>query len=299
MALLAALACSKTPSARQGPVIAEGDGITVTAGEIKARLAEAPPAVRFAFRNLDGKKQFLDDLIRFELVARTAENEGLVHDPSVQLALKRALVARHYQRFLQQQAGAERVPQADIRKYYDEHRDDFSRPERVHAALVFLAAEEGSSDRAAKEGQAKKLLARILAGEPKNPDAFSVAARESSDDPTTKPLGGDLGFRTREELVVYGKELAEAAFKLGVNQTSPSVIETPRGLYLLRVMERQAGETRGLDDVKAQIAARLASQRADDAYEQLLRSLRDGAKIRINDSELEKVTTAGLPGAGG
>jgi parvulin-like peptidyl-prolyl isomerase len=297
LALLAGLACSKsTGPAKKGAVVAQGGGITITADELKARLDEQSPMIRASFNNLDRKKQFLDNMLRFELLARAAEKEGLANDPDVQFTMKKVMVSKYYQRFFQSDKGANPIPDSDVQKYYDDHKDEFHRPARIHAAHIFLRAEAGAPERAKKAAEAKKLLAKVLADEKKNPGAFTAEARTSSDDATSKNLGGDLALKTRDELAkAYGEPFAEAAFKLGDNQTSPSVIETPHGFHLLRVLGRQPEVNRGLDEVKGQIAARLNSQRKTKEFDDFVKKLRDEANVKVNDAELEKVAVAAAP----
>jgi peptidyl-prolyl cis-trans isomerase C len=302
LALLAAFACSKTSTpGKKGPVVAQGGGVTITADELKARLDEQSPMIRASFSNLDRKKQFLDNMLRFELLAKAAEKEGLANDPDVQFTMKKVMVSKYYQRFFQDPGGAKNVPEGDVQKYYDEHKDEFHRPARVHAAHILFKAEAGSPERAKKAAAAKKFLAKVLADEKKSPTAFSIAARESSEDAATKSLGGDLALKSQGEIEKgYGKELAEAAFKLGDNQTSPTVIETQHGLHLLRVLGRQAEVNRGLDEVKTQIAAKLNSQRKSKEFDDFVKKLREDAKIAVNDAELEKIAVSGPPaGMGG
>ncbi len=302
LALLAAFACSRTTApGKKGPVVAQGGGVTITADELKARLDEQSPMIRASFSNLDRKKQFLDNMLRFELLSKAAEKEGFANDPDVQFTMKKVMVSKYYQRFFQDPSGARNVPEGDVQKYYDEHKDEFHRPARVHAAHIFFKAEAGSPERTKKAAAARKFLAKVLGDEKKNPTAFSVAARESSEDATTKSLGGDLGLRSQDELEKgYGKELAEAAFELGDNQTSPTVIETQQGFHLLRVLGRQAEVNRGLDEVKTQIAAKLNSQRKSKEFDDFVKKLREDAKITVNDAELEKIAVSGPPaGMGG
>jgi peptidyl-prolyl cis-trans isomerase C len=302
LALLAAFACSKTSTpGKKGPVVAQGGGVTITADELKARLDEQSPMIRASFSNLDRKKQFLDNMLRFELLAKAAEKEGLANDPDVQFTMKKVMVSKYYQRFFQDPGGAKNVPEGDVQKYYDEHKDEFHRPARVHAAHIFFKAEAGSPERAKKAAAAKRFLAKVLADEKKSPTAFSIAAREASEDAATKSLGGDLALKSQDEIEKgYGKELAEAAFKLGDNQTSPTVIETQHGLHLLRVLGRQAEVNRGLDEVKTQIAAKLNSQRKSKEFDDFVKKLREDAKIAVNDAELEKIAVSGPPaGMGG
>jgi peptidyl-prolyl cis-trans isomerase C len=296
VAVLAAIACGENKGpATKGPFVAKGEGIAITADDLKARLDEQSPMVRQSFQSLERKKQFLDNLVRFELLARAAEKEGLANDPDVKLTMKKVMVSKYYQRFFTSNAGAE-IPDAEVQKYYDEHPNEFHRPERIHAQHVFLQAAQGSPGRAKKLAEAKKLLAKLLVDEKKNPGAFSALARQSSDDQATKNLGGDLGFRTREDLEkVQGKEVAEALFRLKDGETSPVVLQTPQGFHLLRVAGRQPEQSRTLDQAKAQITARLRSQRKAKQFDELVKKLRDDAHVVIDDAALEKVTVSGGP----
>jgi peptidyl-prolyl cis-trans isomerase C len=299
LALVAAVACSKGPG-KKGPVVASGGGVTITADELKARLDEQSPMIRASFQSVDRKKQFLDNMIRFELLAKAAEKEGLANDPDVQFTMKKVMVSKYYQKFFQDQGAAKNVPDADVQKYYDEHQDEFHRPARVHLAHVFLKAEQGTPERAKKAAEAKKLLAKILADEKKNPGALSAVARESSEDDASKMVGGDLAMKTEAELTqAYGKAFAEAALKLKDNETSTAVLESPHGLHLVRALGRQPELNRSLDEVKPQIAARLSSQRKTKEFDEFVKKLRDDAHIQVDDKELEKVAVAAAPAGGG
>jgi peptidyl-prolyl cis-trans isomerase C len=296
-AVLSAVSCAgeKGAPAKKGPFVAKGEGIAITADDLKARIDEQSPMVRQSFQSLERKKQFLDNLVRFELLARAAEKSGLANDPDVKLTMKKVLVSKYYQRFFANAKGAE-IPDAEVQKYYDEHPAEFHRPERIHAQHVFLKAAAGSPERAQKLAEAKKLLAKILADTKKNPGAFSAVARQSSDDQATKGLGGDLGFRTQEELEkVQGKEVAETLSRLKDGEISPAVLETPQGFHLLRVVGRQPEQHRTLEQAKAMIASRLRSQRKTKEFDDMVKKLRDDAHVVIDDSALEKVAVAGGP----
>src|SRR5512133_128916 len=240
LAALAAIACSKAPS-KKGPYVARGNGVVVTSEELKARLDEQSPMIRSSFQNLDRKKQFLDNLIRFELLAKAAEKEGLANDPDAQFTMKKVMVSKYYQKHFQDQKdAAASVPEADIKKYYDEHqKDEFYRPARLHPVHLMVKAEQAAPDRAQKGAQAKKLLAQIQAEEKKDPTALSRIARDASEDTATKSMGGDLGFKTADELEkLFGKEFVAGIEKLPDNTTS-NVIETSQGFHIVRVLGRQ------------------------------------------------------------
>jgi peptidyl-prolyl cis-trans isomerase C len=296
LAVAATVACGKgaPSSSKKGPVVAQGGGVVITADELKARLDEQSPMIRARFTTVERKKEFLDNMIRFELLASAAEKNGLGNDPDVQLTMKKVMVSKYYQKFFQDAEAAKSVPEADQKKYYDEHPDEFHRPLRVHAAQVFLKAEASSPERAKKAAEAKKLLAKLQADEKKNPSAFPTVAREASEDVATKATGGDLSFKSQDELEkAYGKEVAEAVLKLKDNETASVVVESPKGFHLLHVYGRQVEMNRGFDEVKGQIASRLSAQKRTKDFDDYVKKLRADANIKVDDAALEKVPVSG------
>jgi peptidyl-prolyl cis-trans isomerase C len=304
LALLAALAlaaCGEKKDAaapaKTGPAVAKGEGITITADELKARLDEQSPFIRQRFTSAERKREFLDNLVRFELLAREAEKQGLAKDPDVQLTLKRIMVQKLVQKsFAADPEAAKSIPEADLRAYYDAHPEEYRRPERLRVAHLLVKAPAGGPERAKAEAKAKKLLGRLRAEEKANPGAFAALVREASDDAGTKALGGDLGFRTREELAAQlSAEAAAAAAALPDGQTA-GPLTSPQGFHLVRRLGGQEAVERPFDQVKPQIAAKLQKDRRSKEFDDFVKGLREKANVKIDEAELEKVTvSAGAP----
>jgi peptidyl-prolyl cis-trans isomerase C len=119
-----------------------------------------------------------------------------------------------------------------------------------------------------------------------------VAARDASQDEATKASGGDLGFRTKEELAAQlSPAAADAALALKDGEIS-NVLATPQGLVLLKRTGWQDAVDRPFDAVKAQIQAKLQRERRTKDFDELVKRLRDQAKVTIDEKELEKVEVA-------
>ena len=283
-------ACKPTPPGQKtGPAVAQGDGVTVTADEFKARLDEQSPFIRQRYQTLERKKEFLDNLIRFEVLAHAAEKEGLQNDPDVQLTLRKVMVQKLVQKRFSEGDAAKEVPDADVQKFYDEHKDEFQKPARLRLAGTLVAAND--KDRAAKSQAAKKTLAQVKAAEKKDPMALQNVARTSSDDAATKPTGGDLGFKSKDELAKqYGPAFAAAAFQLKDGEIV--VLDTPQGFWIVRVTGRQDEVNRPVDQVKPQIQQRLFREKRTKEFDEYVKRLRDDAHVTVNDAELEKIPVA-------
>jgi len=107
------------------------------------------------------------------------------------------------------------------------------RPRMITFRQVVIRPEASDSAKASARAEADSLLARVQAGED-----FAELAREHSDDIGTAPLGGDLGWFRRGQMV---PEFENAAFALGAGRVS-NVVETVFGYHIIKV-ERVRGRS--------------------------------------------------------
>ncbi len=292
LALALVLAACRGGTNKSGPLVAKGDGVAVTAAEFQAALDRQSRAIPTA--DMAQKKELLDRLVRIEVLAREAERRGLDKDPDVQLALRQLLLRKLQQAAFPDADPAKEVSEADARKYYDEHKDEYQKPKRVRLAQVFFAA--GPKDRAAKATAAKKALSRIRSEEKKNPAVFAAVARELSDDAASKQGGGDLGYRSREELEKQlGTAAAAAAFALKDGEVS-QVLESPQGFHVLKLTGRQEEVNLPFETARTRIQFQMYRERRGREQEEFVKKLVDQAKVTVYDAELEKLTPARRPG---
>lgn len=121
------------------------------------------------------------------------------------------------------------VTDAEVRRYYEQNKDDFRRPEGARLKVAYIPLTITEADRQATVQRARELRAEILAGAD-----FAEVARVNSDDASNKEQGGDLGTFGRGQMV---PAFDSAAFSLPVGQVSEPVV-TQFGVHLVRVDER-------------------------------------------------------------
>jgi peptidyl-prolyl cis-trans isomerase C len=293
-----AIACGQQGPKKTGAPVARGNGILITTDEFKARLDEQSPFIRARYTTIERKKEFLDNLIRQEVLAAEAERQGLDKDPEVRNTLRKIMVQKLVQkRFAPDANAGADVPEAELAKYYEDHKAEYLRPRRVRVHAIVFNAAPGTPDRAKKLALAKKVLQKVKADEKKNPMAFAQAVQESSEDAASKQLAGDLQFRSQEEFEKsYSKALADAAFALKPGELS-NVVETPTGLFILKFTGEQPELNRTLDQVKPQIAAKLSRDKKTKEFDEWLKQLRESAKVTVDDKALESVEVAAAPQA--
>lgn len=286
------LGCNGQEKEQPGePVVAQVGSTAITAAQYKARLDEQAPFIRGRYTTLERKREFLDGMIQFEVLAQEAQRRGLDKDAEVQEALRKLMV----QRLIRQVTEEMKPPsEEEVRQHYEEHRSEFVRSEQVRLSHIFLAAPQGDARRAQVKAEALALLTRARA-QPTAPqkESFEELARARSDDAASKSQGGDLGLRTAEELTqTWGAALAQAAFALqSPNELGP-LVETEKGFHLIKLTLRQAGLNHSLESIKGRIETRLLSERRTQALESLVKQLRERAQVHVDEKVLTDVQPA-------
>jgi parvulin-like peptidyl-prolyl isomerase len=290
-------ACSRSGRGDGGAAVARVGDHDITVSEFQARLNEQAPYIRGRYATLEKKKEFLDNLVRFELMRQEAERRGLQKDPAVQALIDKLLVQELIRRQMSESEKAITVSDEEVKAYYKAHLDEFVRPERVRVSTILLATTKGSPQAAKVRADATKLAADLRKAPPTNVTVFAEAARTRSNDPATQAAGGDVGFKTREELVKqYGATFAEAAMGLKTVGDISGPLETDRGFYVLRMTGRMAGSEQPLEAAKDRIVSRLTVERRSKAMDQLVADLRAKTSVKIDDAVLEKIDATSTSG---
>jgi parvulin-like peptidyl-prolyl isomerase len=132
----------------------------------------------------------------------------------------------------------------DMRKYYDEHPDDFTKPEMVRAAhIIKHLSPEVDSD------QAKEQMHQIL-WEVRNKNNFDELAMKNSDCPEN---AGDLGFFGRGQMV---QEFEDAVFNMNVGEIS-EVFQTQFGFHIAKLTDKKPSSLCPFEEVAEPIEKEL------------------------------------------
>jgi parvulin-like peptidyl-prolyl isomerase len=166
---------------------------------------------------------------------------------------------------------------AEIKAYYDANTKDFILPEAVKVSHILIKLPEGTTD---QEEEALKQKIEDIAAKIANGTKFAEAAKQFSEDVSSKESGGALGWLSRGQLV---KKFEEIAFSLQPGQISKP-LKTSLGFHLINVEERRAAKPQDLATVEAEIAAILLkndNQAVQAQAQKVIEQLTAGKKLSL------------------
>ena len=173
------------------------------------------------------------------------------------------------------------IPEADLRKYYEEHQKEFVREEQVFLSQILISTEgKTPAQVAAAQKKAADLVTRARKGE-----KFSDLARQNSDDPATAKDGGQLPpYKRSEHLLV--KEIEDLVFQQKRGYVTDA-IKLPQYLLILKVDDHYEAGQASFEEVKEQITQKLAEPKMEPKVREYLTNLRQNAFLQIKDGYVD------------
>jgi peptidyl-prolyl cis-trans isomerase D len=153
-----------------------------------------------------------------------------------------------------------KVPEEDLRKYYEENKARFTTPEERRASHILIKADKTAppAERAKAKAKAESILAQLK----KSPDSFAELAKKNSDDPGSADKGGDLDFFGRGAMV---KPFEDAVLALKPGETS-GIVETDFGYHIIKLTAVRGGAVKPYDAVRGEIEAEAKKQQAQKRF---------------------------------
>ncbi|MCC6699043.1 MAG: peptidylprolyl isomerase [Candidatus Hydrogenedentes bacterium] len=163
------------------------------------------------------------------------------------------------------------VSESEVAQYYEDHKSDFSHPERVRCYQIFIAAPADAAQRAVAKARLEQLRDDIDAG-----SEFGELAVQYSEAPG-KEDGGVIGWVERGDLV---KALEDTAFGLEPGQIS-GVVESDSGFHLLTIDKKEDAGLATLDEVRKDIEPLIRSEAASVQYKKWMDELKKRSRVRV------------------
>jgi peptidyl-prolyl cis-trans isomerase C len=290
VALGLALACDQGPlGGGSAPddrhIVARIDGQPITLADLQKRMAQQTPYVQARYASPERRKELLDNLIRFEILAREARKRGYERDPQVLRHQQQRLVDRMVAEELDARLKAEDIPEAELRRFYQEHAERFTRPEAVRVSQILV----GDATAAARVAAA----ARALGARDDRGFRRLVAAHSLDED--SKQRGGDLTFLERQPAGGGGDAhrpppaVVEAAFGLTEVGQIAGPIESDRGFHVLRLGQRRPAALRPFEEVAAEVRQLVLEGQRSRRLDEWVAEMRNKVNIQVYEDKLRDV----------
>lgn len=177
------------------------------------------------------------------------------------------------------------VTDEEVKDYFEKNKARYEVKEQVRASHVLFKV--GKKDDQAKDDAAKKQAEDVYNQAKAKGADFAALAKKYSQGPTA-PRGGDLSYFTKGRMV---PAFEKVAFEMKVGEVSKP-IKTQFGWHVIKVTDKKEGRQRPFDEVKESIDKLLRNKKSRKAKADLLKELRDAAKIESFLPKAEKVDEA-------
>jgi peptidyl-prolyl cis-trans isomerase C len=159
------------------------------------------------------------------------------------------------------------VAPSEVRRYYQEHDEEFERPEQVRVRQIVVDTEQ----------EARQVLDLL-----QTRSDFSALAREKSTAPEAE-RGGDLGYFAMGEMPLE----FNVVFGLPVGGIS-GIVKSPYGFHIFQLVAKRPAGKVSFNEVSKDITEKLSREKEDQRYKEWLDGLRARTKFEVNYQALER-----------
>lgn len=163
----------------------------------------------------------------------------------------------------------------DVQNYYNQNKTQFQVPQTAVVRHILVKTEAGADGKVdPKVDAAAKAKAEEYLKQAKSGGNFAEMAKKDSDD---KGTGDNTLDVTPQGALVPEFKQAALAGKTG-DIVGP--VKTMFGYHIIKIESNTPAHTKPLDEVKGQIEANLAAQKASDAAQKAADNLRSAARVQ-------------------
>lgn len=283
---------AQPPSGPPPVVLARVGDETITVEEFRAEMARRGGRVPGQFSTVEQRQALLDEMVQQKVALQQARKEGLDRDPEYRATIERMLTTQYLRAHLDPQLDKIEVTPEEVAAFYEAHREEFLTPARLRAAWIFLAV-SAKADAAQVEKTRRRLVeargeAAALPADVRN---FGELAKRISEDPSTRYVGGELGwiYEGQAESYRWGPELVHAAFALPAPGALSEVLRHEKGWYLLKLVEREDAKPAPLEKLAAGIRSRIQKERREAVRAGFYAQLLAGTPVTVDAARLAAI----------
>ena len=232
--------------AENSRILATVNGMPITEADAAAEIRKLGERGK-GLMNAEGINAIVDKLIERKLILAGAKRDLIEFDKDFKAQLATVKDELLVNFALSKKISDITVTDSEVKKYYDEHQEDFVAGPSVTASHILV------NDR----DTALMIIDEINNGK----ISFEDAARKYSSCPS-KDVGGALGEFTRGQMI---KEFEDAAFALDIDVLSEPV-QTQFGYHIIKVTGKSDLRKIDFEEIKDELHNQLVVEKQKKAY---------------------------------
>lgn len=243
------------------------------------------------FDKLEAKQALLDQLIRVKALAGAGRELGYDKDAEMEEIVDRFLADKYLRELNRINPPPPTPSSQEIQKYWDDHKAEYTPPERARASIIVLRFPPQATDEQRKAVQARAQVVRAQALERAAiPGTFLTLAKEQSEDAPSRARGGDIGWLPKgAKDYRLDSHLVEAIFAIENLGDIGPLVETLDGVVVVRLTERTKAEPKPLSEVEGGIRQTLLAERQKALSDQRMKQLAERFPATVNRDALAKI----------
>ena len=264
---------NKKEKPKEEEILAKIGKNVITISDLDKGISEMPEWKQDRYKNQAGKKKHLDELVEEKLLTMVSAERKLDKDPTI------AKQAKEYrdQLMLKELVKVEvddkvKVEDADLQKYYDEHKADYVDPEKIVVTEITLK----------DEAKAKEVMDQIKGGADFTELAKDMDAKKESFGPGQGNEGKTRPFS--RESFSSAKAFVDKAFSLNPGEIS-DIIAQPMGqetfYMIVRADEHTPSRQKEMSEVKDDVKREVEIQKKRERIDQWLTVLKKEKNFKL------------------
>ena len=209
-----------------------------------------------AYNNPEGRRAVLNQLVGNKLLLLDAQKNLYEAESEFRAQLARLKDDLLINYAADKAISAVKVTAEDVKKYYEENKEQFVTGESVNASHILVSSEE----------EAIEVLAKINSGEM----TFEEAAQKYSSCPS-KDAGGNLGDFGRGQMV---PEFDAAVFEMNVGEVTAAPVKTQFGYHLIKLNAKSESKELDFNEIRGELEQMLYGEKRREAYERKINQLK-------------------------
>lgn len=301
-------------------VVATVNGEKITGAELSQRVDETKASMEKQGVDFSGDKgqtlmeslreQTLDEIINNKLLLQEARKSGKLTKQQVQDKIKLFKLqfssAEEYNQFLAQIKMSEEdiayilnlqdqvakdippVSEDDVKKYYNDNKEQFARPEQLQVRHILFFVDDGSKGYPVQhtDADARQMAEDVIAQLKQGKD-FAALAMEKSEDSGSKNDGGLYTFSPGDAV----KEFSDAASVLSPGEYTQAPVKTEYGYHVIKMEKKIAAGQYSFEEIEQRLTEQLNQQAVSNKFSSIMQEAKNNAKI-INKLTVKEENTS-------